>query len=116
MIDAFNHRSLLVRALVRALVVRGLLLASLAAFVMMTSCRRKVSEKQCDELVDRFAELVVKERFPDAGPEVLAAERVRERGEAKGDELKNCTSQVQAHEHSCAMNAKSSEALIKCLE
>ena len=98
-------------------VVTGLLLvASLAAFGTLTSCRRKVSEKQCDELVDRFAELVVKERFPDAGPEVIDAERLRERGEAKGDELKNCTSQVQADEHKCAMTAKSSEALIKCLE
>ena len=97
--------------------VTGLLLVvSLAAFGAITSCRRKVSDKQCDELVDRLAELVVKERFPDAGPEVVAAERLRERSEAKGDELKNCTSQVQIDEHACAMNAKSSEALIKCLE
>jgi hypothetical protein len=90
-----------------------LLLSGLAS---TTSCNRKVSEKQCDELLDRFAEMVVKERFPDAGPEVVAAERQRERTEAKGDELRNCTSEVQASEHACAMNAKSSEALIKCLE
>jgi hypothetical protein len=81
-----------------------------------TACKRKVSDKQCDELVDHFAELVVKERFPDAGPEVIASERLRERTEAKGDELRNCTSEVQADEHACAMKAKSSDALIKCLE
>jgi len=97
--------------------VTGLLLvASLAAVGMVTSCKRKVSEQQCDELLDRFAELVVKERFPDAGLEVIATERLRERGEAKGDEFKNCTSQVQADEYACAMKATSSEALIKCLE
>ena len=97
--------------------VTGLLLvASLAAVGTVTSCKRKVSEQQCDEIVDRFAELVVKERFPDAGPEVVAAEKQRERTEAKGDELRNCTSQVQAQEHACAMKAKTSEALIKCLE
>ena len=97
--------------------VTGLVLvASLASLGAMTSCKRKVSEKQCDELLDRFAEMVVKERFPDAGPEVVAAERLRERGEAKGDELRNCTSEVQADEHSCAMQAKSSEAIIKCIE
>jgi hypothetical protein len=90
-----------------------LLLLSLGGLV---SCKRKVSEKQCDELLDRFAELVVKERFPDAGPDVIAAERQRERGEAKGDQLRNCTSEVQADEHACAMKAASSEAIIKCLE
>ena len=98
----------------RSLGVR--LVVSLAVLSAVTSCKRKVSEKQCDELLDRFAEMVVRERFPDAGPEVIAAERVRERSEAKGDELRNCTSEVQADEHTCAMKAKSSEALIKCLE
>jgi hypothetical protein len=97
--------------------VTGLLLvATLAALGSVTSCKRKVSEKQCDELVERFADMVVKEQFPDAGPEVLASERQRERAEAKGDELRNCTSEVQADEHACAMKAKSSEALIKCLD
>ena len=80
-------------------------------------CRKKISAKQCDELLDRFAELVVTERFPDAGAEVIAAERARERQEAKAaDELKNCASQVQPSEHACAMSAQTSEALIKCLE
>jgi hypothetical protein len=98
--------------------VTGLLLvATLATFGSMASCRRKVSQKQCDELLDRFADLVVKERLPDAGPEALAAERTRERSEAKSDDaFKNCTSEVQANEHACAMTATSSEALIKCLE
>jgi hypothetical protein len=97
---------------------RAVLLVAVMALASMTSCKkvRKVSEKQCDELLDRFAEMVVKERFPDAGPEVIAAERLRERAEAKGDELRNCTSEVQADEHACAMKAASSEALIKCLE
>jgi hypothetical protein len=94
-----------------------LAVASLLALGSMTSCKRKVSAKQCDELLERFSELVVKERVPDAGPEVIAAERARERTEAKGDDaFKNCTSEVQANEHACAMKAASSEALIKCLE
>ena len=102
----------------RRICVTGLLLvASLASFGSMLSCRKKVSQKQCDELLDRFSELVVKERMPDAGAEALAAERVRERGEAKSDDaFKNCTSEVQLDEHACAMKAASSEALIKCLE
>jgi hypothetical protein len=94
-----------------------LLVASLASFGAATSCKRKVSQKQCDELLDRFSELVVKERMPDAGADALAAERVRERDEAKTDDaFKNCTSEVQVDEHACAMKAATSEALIKCLE
>ena len=97
--------------------VTGLLLvASLAAVGMITSCKRKVSEQQCDELLDRFAEMVVKEHFSDAGPDVIAAEKQRERTEAKGDVFHNCTSEVQAGEHDCAMKAKTSEGVIKCLE
>lgn len=101
----------------RSCVTGLLLVASLASFGSTVSCRKKVSQQQCDELLDRFSELVVKERMPDAGAETLATERVRERGEAKTDDaFKNCTSQVQVAEHACAMKAASSEALIKCLE
>lgn len=101
----------------RASVTCLLLVVALAAVATMASCKKKVSQKQCDELLDHFSELVVKERLPDAGPEAFAAERTRERGEAKSDDaFKNCTSAVQDNEHACAMNATSSEALIKCLE
>lgn len=96
-------------------VVFALVCAVLGAFG--SGCRKKVSAKECDVLLDRFAELVVKERFPDAGAEVITAERNRERSEAKGDDaFKNCTSEVQADEHACAMRATSSEAMLKCLE
>jgi hypothetical protein len=80
------------------------------------ACKKKVTPQQCDALLDRFAELVVKERFPDAGADQVAAERARERSEAKGDEFKNCTSEVQPSEMDCAMKAPTSEAMIKCLE
>ncbi|AKU95864.1 hypothetical protein AKJ09_02528 [Labilithrix luteola] len=91
-----------------------LLVTSLPAFA---ACRQKASPQECDQLLDKFAELVVKERFADAGPETIAAERARERSEAKGDDaFKNCTSEVQAAELACAMKATSSEAVIKCLE
>lgn len=101
----------------RACVTGLLLVAALASLAGMSSCKKKVSQKECDEMLDRFSELVVKERMPDAGAEALAAERTRERSEAKSDDaFKNCTSEVQANEHACAMKATSSEALIKCLE
>lgn len=88
-----------------------------AALVAVTGCTKKITQTQCEELVDHFAELVVKERFADAGPDVVLVERARERQEAtNADEFKNCRSEVQATEHACAMKAQSSDALIKCLE
>jgi hypothetical protein len=85
--------------------------------MLSSACTKKVTAKQCDELLDRLAELVVKERLPDAGADAIAEERARERAEAKADAaFKNCPSEVQASEHACAMKATSSEALIKCLE
>jgi hypothetical protein len=93
------------------------LLALLGASSAISACHRKITSQQCNELVDRFAELVVKERMPDAGPEVIATEQARERSEAAHDDsFKNCASQVTATEHSCALKATTSEGLIKCLE
>jgi len=88
-----------------------------SALSAVTGCKEKISQAQCEQIVDHFAELVVKERYADAGPETIAAERNRERQEAKNaDEFRNCTTQVQTKEHECAMKAQSSDALIKCLE
>lgn len=82
-----------------------------------TACRKKVSPKQCDELIDRYAELFAKQHFPDAGPAELEAEKNRERGLARADDaFKNCPSEVQGDEHACGMKATSPEALLRCLE
>lgn len=79
--------------------------------------KRKATQTQCEDLLDHYAELVVKEHMPDAGAAEINAERQRERVEAaRSDELKNCASQVQPSEHECAMKATTSEAVLKCLE
>jgi hypothetical protein len=99
----------------RALAALGVMLA--LATLGLGGCKKKITQAQCDRMLDHFAELVVKERFADAGPEAIAAERTRERQEAvHADEFKNCTSEVQTNEHECAMKAETSEAVIKCLE
>jgi hypothetical protein len=86
------------------------------ALLALGGCK-KITQAQCDELLDHYAELAVKERSPDAGPEASSAERARERREAENaDELKNCTTEVQAKEHACAMKAETTAAVLKCLE
>jgi hypothetical protein len=85
--------------------------------VLSAGCKERVTQEQCDALLDRFAGLVVKEKMPGASHEVLEAERLRERGEAaRDDSFKNCATELRAPEYRCAMAAMSSETLIKCLE
>lgn len=93
--------------------VVGLAVLAFGAFVW----RQKATQRQCDDLLDHYAELVVKEQMPDAGVQEVSAERQRERVQAsRSDDFKNCPSQVQPSEHECAMKAKTSEAVLKCLE
>ena len=94
-------------------VIVGLAVVAFAAFVW----KRKATQTQCEDLLDHYASLVVQEHMPEAGAAEVSAEKQRERVEAsRSDEFKNCSSEVQPSEHECAMNAKTPEAVIKCLE
>ncbi len=80
-------------------------------------CKKKVTTAQCDELLDRFAMLVVREKLKDASPEQVKTEQARERSEAQGDDnFKNCTSELSTEDYACAMGAKNAEGFVKCLE
>ncbi len=97
---------------------RGLPLCVVALALASTiGCKPKASGAQCDQLLDRYAQLVVTERFADAGPEQIKSERDREKSEARGDDaFKNCSSEVSQTEFDCAMHATSADAVEKCLE
>jgi hypothetical protein len=80
-------------------------------------CKAKASVSQCDQLLDRYAQLVVTERYPDASTDQVKAERDREKIEARGDDaFKNCSSQVSQAEFDCAMKAPTPDTFEKCLE
>ncbi len=96
-----------------ALKVVGAWIAMGALLVLGPSCKKKASAAQCEELLDRYTQLAVKERGGDAGAEAVAAERQEARGH---DAFKNCTSEVQLDEHACAMKATTSAAMLKCLD
>jgi hypothetical protein len=87
------------------------------ALLAGVSCKAKATPSQCDELIDRYATLVVREKYPDAGPDQIDAERARERSEARGDDaFKNCSSEVSRAELECALRSPTSDAFLKCLE
>ena len=80
-------------------------------------CRKRVTREQCDAILDRYAELVVREQMPDAAPAEIQKEQQRERDEARSDDaFRNCTSEIEPTAHACAMKAKTADELEHCLE
>jgi hypothetical protein len=88
-----------------------------AQCVCASGCKPKANASQCDQLLERYAQLVVTERYPDASAATIRTEQDREKSEARGDDaFKNCSSQVSQAEFDCAMHATSANAFEKCLE
>lgn len=89
----------------------------LIAAVVLAGCKPKVTVTQCEELVDRYATLVVTEKFPDASADVIGKEQQHEKSEARSDDVfRNCSSEVSRTEFDCAMHAATADAFEKCLE
>jgi hypothetical protein len=96
-------------------VVGGLLSVALSA--LAPGCKPKPSQAECDQLIGRYAQLVVTEKYPDATAAQIDTEEQRERIEARGDDaFKNCGSEVSRAEFACAMRASTADAFEKCLE
>jgi hypothetical protein len=103
-----------VPALTRAAWAAVLAMASVPS---VAGCKPKASAAQCDQLVERYAQLVVTERFPDASAATIQAEQEREKRESRGDDaFKNCSSEVSQPEFDCAMRAPNADVFEKCLE
>jgi len=83
----------------------------------LPACRQKVSAAQCEALITRYAELVVRDTMPGAPAQVVGEAQKRVREEAAGDEnFRNCTTEIGPKEFNCAMAAKTPDAVEKCLE
>jgi hypothetical protein len=91
--------------------------ALLACAASAGACKAKASASQCDQLIDRYATLVVTEQHPDASATMIQKEQEHEKSEARGDDaFKNCSSEVSQAEFDCAMRAPNADAFEKCLE
>jgi hypothetical protein len=93
------------------------LLMAIAGSGASAGCKPRASASQCDQLISRYAELVVTERYADASAAEIKTEKDREKTEALGDDaFKNCSSQVSQAEFECAMRTNAADAFEKCLE
>jgi len=94
--------------------VPSLIVRILGVGILLVGCRKVATQQQCDAIVDRYIDLVVR-ATPDAGPPDEAKKKVREMAEADED-FRSCTVHVEVAQYDCAMKAMSPEAIEKCLE
>lgn len=77
---------------------------------------KRLTQAQCDELVDRYTEIALRESFPDASAELVASQKAQVRALAKQDAaLSKCTEQITPAAHGCAMAATTPDAFEHCL-
>jgi hypothetical protein len=95
----------------------GIVAALVGLAVCAGGCKAKASASQCDQLLERYATLVVTEKHDDASAAQIHDEQQREKSEARSDDaFKNCSSEVSQAEFECALRAPTADAFEKCLE
>lgn len=99
---------------------RKLVVAALftVASAPVSGCGRKLDQTECNKLLDRYTELLVKDEEPEAAPERIAQAQARARTVAKKDarfDFSSCSSRVSRSEYECAMTAPTVDAVERCM-
>jgi hypothetical protein len=109
-----------VREVTRALGA-GALIASFVACKSPPATERATERAtatvaQCDELLDRYTDLALRESVPDASPAIVAAQKkqVREMA-AASSVLSACPGHVLESQRRCAMGSSTPDTFEACL-
>ena len=98
---------------------RSAVLAGAAGLTLtLSACGRPVAEEECRTLIERYAELLVKDEEPGASPERVARVQSEARETAERNpkfELSECSAKVSRESYECAMHAASVDAIERCL-
>lgn len=92
-------------------------LLSLGA-VLTASCGRALDEPECNRLLDRYTEALVREETPGVTPEIVAREQEEARALARRDprfEFSACPARISRRSYECAMKAGSVDEIERCL-
>ena len=87
------------------------------ALALLAGCQQRLSHHECELLVDRYTELLLRARNPDASP----AERMRLQAEARARAARDprfgsCGEHISRRAYECAMReANSADELERCL-
>ena len=100
--------------------IRTLALAASTASVVLAApgCSRPLANDECQKLLDRYTELLVREEHPGITPEAVAHTQGEARNTARTDprfEFSECSRRVSRRDYECAMNAPTVDAIERCL-
>jgi len=82
-----------------------------------TACERDLSEQECQQLLDRYVELLVQSRMPDASVEAVEEMQSEARERARSaPRFKECSEFFSRRDFECAVKrAKSVDEMERCL-
>jgi hypothetical protein len=96
--------------------LRVALAVALGAIATLPGCDQPVSKDECERLLDRYVELLLRGDRPDAGSEELGRVQKEAREKAGQDPaFKSCTSEVSRRQYECAIKAENADRLEQCL-
>jgi hypothetical protein len=85
--------------------------------VSSAGCERKLHRRECEQLLDRYVELLARTRRPDASPaELLRLQLLARQRAARNPGLSDCSAHVSRRAFECAMRqAQTADELERCL-
>jgi hypothetical protein len=87
------------------------------AACVLGACGRHATLAECTALLDRYVELLVRERDPQADePEIARQKDATRKKAARDASFASCPNEVSARAAACAMGAPNVDEFEKCLE
>jgi hypothetical protein len=89
----------------------------LAAALAIGGCGRRATSAECDALLDRYVELLVRQEDPGAKESEIAQAKSAARAKAAvNPAFLRCTREVRQKDVACALAAPNADELEKCME
>jgi hypothetical protein len=80
-------------------------------------CTRRATTAECNALLDRYVELLVRQENPDAREiDIAKAKDLARARVARDKDFSHCTRDVSKRDVSCALAAPNVDELEKCME
>jgi hypothetical protein len=96
--------------------VLRLIRASALLLLPLVACDKPVTRDECDALLDRYVELLVKSDSREASSEeILKLQREAKLRAAQDPEFSRCSREVSKKQLDCALRAPSADDVERCL-
>ena len=87
-----------------------------APILFLSDCKKPVTEQECNELLDRYVELLIRSDRPGTSAGEIVKLQAEARTKAAADPaFVHCTREVSRSQFECAMQAANADVLEQCL-